>query len=820
MSSRNLVRSQGTAVELLCKIPLLLIVACLCVIGWAASAGAFGGFIENRGQVDSRVRYYCPGMGAAVYFSQEAVVVDLKEKTRSLRGQEPRERPCEGMMAQAADSVVQRGCAVYIRFADANRSPVVEARGEMETKYNYFLGNDPSRWQTDVPAYSEVVYRGVWPGVDLVFRENDGGRLTYEAVLSRGANAQSVQFGYEGADRVAEQADGSVIVETPVGSLREERAGVGGRAGVFLLGQGSSERLESGGSAAPEDNPSGLLWGTFLGGSDCDTGNSLALDASGNVVVAGCTYSLNFPTTPGAYDTSYSALDVFVAKISASGSALLWSTFLGGGSIDEASSLVLDASGNVVLTGLAGNGYPTTSGAYDTSFNGGLAHHDGFVTKLSASGSAILWSTYLGGTESEEGQSLGLDSLANVVVAGNTYSSDFPTTLGAYDTSFNGGRVDAFAAKLSASGSALLWSTFIGGSSTDGSANSLVLDASGNVVITGQTYSPDFPTTPEAYDTSYNGSRDVYVVKLSASGSTLLWSTFLGGDSDDWGRSLVLDALGDVVVAGQAGSSSFPTTAGAYDTSWNDHEDVFVAKLSASGRALVWSTFLGGSHQDVGNSLVLDVSGNPVVAGLTHSTTFPTTPRAYDTFYNGGYDVFVAKMSAAGSALLYSTYLGGTAYDGWGSVVLDASGYAVVTGQTQSSDFPTTPGSYDTSFNDPDDSYSDAFVVKLDLTDLSGVTTGDTELGSARLYPAFPDPFGASTTVQFYLPEWQRVSIALYDVQGRAVRILVDGITEPGMHRMQWDGRSGNETSVAPGIYFLRMEAGFYRATKKAVLVK
>ncbi len=732
----------------------VILLACILAIAVQALGGIGTGFIENRGQVDSRVKYYAPGSRATVYFTQDAVVIDLKEEVKSPQSRAPHEMPYEEMMAELADSVVQRGCALYIRFEGANPSPVVEARGELVTKYNYFLGNDPTGWRTDVPAYSEVVYREVWPGVDLVFREEDGGRLTYVAVLSPGADGQIVQFCYEGADRVVQKSDGSFLMETSGGSLREERAVAGGRSGVFMLAQGNGEPLGSSGSTSPEDNPSVLLWSTYLGGSDDDWGYSLVLDASGNAVVTGYARASDFPTTPGAYDTSHNGgRDAFVAKLSASGSALLWSTFLGGVSYDEGRSLVLDGSGNVVVTGYTGySDFPTTLGAYDTSHNG---NNDIFVAKLSASGSALLWSTFLGGSDDDGGGSLVLDASGNVVVAGWTVSPNFPTTPGAYDTSFNGqyGDYDGFITKLSASGSALTWGTFLGGSSYD-DGYSMALDASGNAVVTGTTRSSDFPTTPGAYDTSYNGGYwDGFVAKLSASGSALLWSTFLGGSVDDDGYSLVLDASGNAVVTGMTGSPDFPTMAGAYDTSFNGSSDVFVAKLSASGSALLWSTFLGGSDGDWGYSLALDASGN-----------------------------------------------------------------AVVTGRTRSSDLPTTPGAYDTSFNNVY-GWSDVFVANLGIG-CAGVRREDATLGSAKLYPNFPDPFRASTTVQFYLPEQQRVSIALYDVRGEVVRTLVDGITEVGMHELRWDGKTGNETQVAAGIYFLRMEVGSYRATTKVVMLR
>ncbi|MFH1219359.1 MAG: FlgD immunoglobulin-like domain containing protein [Candidatus Eisenbacteria bacterium] len=825
------------------KILFLLTVACLYVLGWAMSANAFGGFIENRGQVDSRVKYYCPGSRAAVYFTQGAVVIDLKEEMRNPQGRGPHEMPYEELKAEVADSMVQKGCAIYVRFDGANPSPVIEARGEIETKYNYFLGNDPTRWQTEVPAYGEVVYRDVWPGVDLVFREDAGGGLTYEAVLSLGADAQMVQIRYEGADHVVEEPDGTVLVETPVGSLREERAVVGGSVGIFMFARGNDEPLESVGSTAPEDNHSSLLWSTFLGGGSEDDGYSLVLDASGNPIITGHTFSSDFPTTPGAYDTSHNgAEDVFVAKLAASGSTLFWSTFLGGSSDEYGVSLVLDASGNPVVTGrTVSTDFPTTPGAYDTSFNGSDGEGDVFVAKLSSSGSTLVWSTFLGGSRYDYGWSLALDESDNPVVTGYTGSSDFPTTPGAYDTSFSG-YPDVFVAKLSASGSTLLWSTFLGGGSADEGEDrgySLVLDASGNPIVTGVTWSSDFPTTPGAYDTSFNGDCDAFVTKLSSSGSTLLWSTFLGGRSCEEGYSLVLDASGNPVVSGATLSSDFPTTPGAYGTSYNGGWcDVFVTKLSSSGSTLLWSTFLGGSSYEYGYSPVLDASGNTVVTGYTGSTDFPTTPGAYDTSHNGSYDCFVAKLSASGSTLLWSTFLGGTGGDYGYSLVLDASGDPVVTGGTESSNFPATYRAYDWSWNGDwdvflakllpnrrmvprlmsEDGGNDVVVSEIE-TSVAAILPAQTAEFTGLL-PSAPDPFSHSMSIRYLLAQETDVVLEVFDFQGRLVAKLCAGRYGAGYHSVTWAGRDEGSRRVAPGIYFIRFRAGDKAENGKVLLLR
>src|SRR3990167_8938045 len=464
-----------------------------------------------------------------------------------------------------------------------------------------------------------------------------------------------------------------------------------------------------------------LLASTYLGGSSDDVGYSLTLDTSGNVYVTGYTLSTDFPTTSGAYDTSFNGdVDVFVSKLDGALTSLLASTFLGGSSNDDGYSLTLDTSGDVYVTGYTwSTDFPTTSGAYDTSFNGGVT--DVFISKLDSGLSSLLASTYLGGSSNDEVYSLTLDTSGDVYVTGDTWSTDFPTTSGVYDTSFNGGVTDVFISKLDSGLSSLLASTYLGGSS-DSSYDygySLTLDTSGDVYVTGETSSTDFPTTSGAYDTSFNGDGDVFVSKLDGGLTSLLASTYLGGSDDDYGYSLALDSSGNVYVTGSTNSTNFPTTSGAYDTSSNGSSDVFVSKLDGTLTSLLASTFLGGFDDDWGFSLALDTSGDVYVTGDTQSSYFPTTSGAYDTFWNGGYyDVFISKLDGGLTSLLASTYLGGSGRDYGYSLTLDTSGNVYVTGSTNSTNFPTTSGAYDTSSNGS----SDAFVSKLD-SDLSASIT-------------------------------------------------------------------------------------------------
>ena len=473
---------------------------------------------------------------------------------------------------------------------------------------------------------------------------------------------------------------------------------------------------------------SSILVSTFIGGSGWDKGTSIAIDTSGNVFATGYTNSPNFPTTKKAYDISHTD-GVFVSKLNNKLSSLLSSTYLGKG---YGNSIAIDLQGNVFVTGEAtSSSYPTTPGAYDTSFNEGDYYGRGnvFISKLDNKLSVLLASTLIGGNSYNSGSSIAIDNNGNIFITGKTSARKYPTTPGAYDTSFNKGvdlynYMDAFVSKFDNDLSTLLASTFIGGRSDD-YVNSIAIDSSGNVFVTGMTASNDYPTTPGAYDTSFNGGADVFISKLDNNLSTLLFSTLIGGYFWDSGSAIAIDHGSNIFVTGGTMSYDYPTTQGAYDTSYNGGCDGFVTKFDSSLIFILSSTFLGGTGgrgYDLGNSIVADSSGNIFVTGTTSSPDYPASLKAYDKSYNGvGYysgNVFVSKFDSNLSSLLSSTFIGGSGEAEGNSIAIDSSGNIFVAGVTDifvagvtiySSDFPTTPDAYDTSFNGA----IDAFVLKL-----------------------------------------------------------------------------------------------------------
>jgi tripartite motif-containing protein 71 len=543
-----------------------------------------------------------------------------------------------------------------------------------------------------------------------------------------------------------------------------------------------------------------LAYSTFLGGSGFDASQAIAASNSGIAFVTGETYSTNFPTVPGAFDLiSNGSSDIFVTKLLSGGNGLAYSTYVGGGGQDRAYALAVDAAGAAYLTGSSSSSnFPTTSGAFDTSPNGGV---DVVVVKLNAAGTALAYSTYLGGTATEVADGLAIDRAGAAYVAGYTGSSSFPITPGAFDTTWNGGSPysEAFVAKINPNGSSLAYSTFLGGSSED-DANGIAIDVNGNAYIVGWTGSSNFPTTGGAFDTTFAGIHDVFVSKLSASGSNLVYSGFLGGSGDDQAQAVAIDAHGAAYVTGQTNSGNFTVTSAAYDRTLGGLWDGFVAKIDPAGNTLVYSTYVGGSSSDCESPgidrecvIAADASGAAYVAGRTSSSDFPTTGNGFDLSYNGGEDGFMIKLRPNGASLSYGSFFGGSYSDQTLAVAVDSASAAYIAGRTYSTNFPTTLGAFDTSFNG---GYTDAFVIKLALEGAS--TPTPTSTPTVPLTPT-PTPTRTPTPVVTYT-----ITGRVTDASGVGPDDGIAGVTiRAGAARTTTDVHGNYTIRLSAGTYFL-----------------
>jgi hypothetical protein len=676
----------------------------------AANTGLALGFVANRGQANPRVRFYVQGDRYAFSATRDSLLLSFVKAKRAA------------------------GITLALRFVGHDPAARPEGASRAPGAVNYFNGADPSRWQTNVPHYRELVYRDLWHGIDLRVRQH-GGALKYEFRVRPGARPSDIRLAYAGARRIALAHSGALSIHTPLGTLADSRpvshqlvAGKHVAVASRFVVHGKRFGFAVGSYRHDRDliiDP-GIQYTTFIGGSALEEGDGIAVDASGNAYIGGTTQSPDFPTTVGAFQrtgASQNFAEAFVSKLNPAGTQLVYSTFIGGSDMEFGRRIAIDAAGNAYITGQTkSSNFPTTANAFDRSANipancprCATDHTDGFVTKLNPSGSALLYSTYLGGTDYDAPHGIAVDGGGNAYVNGETVSVDFPTTAGAFSRTLRG-QYDQFVTKLSTTSPALGYSTYLGGTQVD-NGERIAVDSGNNAYVLGFSSSADYPTTPGAFDTTANGDFDVTLTKLNPAGSALVYSTFIGGAGSDSAGGLFVDGAGNAYVSGGAGSLDFPTTAGAFDRT-SDGSDAFVTKLNPAGSAAVYSTVLGGTDGDGAAGVAADASGNAWLTGTTASTNFPVTANAADSSFNGGaVDAFISELSPAGSALLYSTYLGGSNTDAGHDVALDPSANPYITGHTFSMDFPATTGAFDTVFNgDTSIFWGDAFVTKINIT--------------------------------------------------------------------------------------------------------
>ncbi len=569
---------------------------------------------------------------------------------------------------------------------------------ELQSKTNYFLGNDESQWQSDIPNYGKLLAKDIYPGIDLAYYGTNS-QLEHDFIVAPGVDYKQIAFGFTGQDDLALDDDGNLVLKAGDDTLTLNAPVTYQTDTNSKHTIPSSFELKNGTvtiAVADTYDPAkpliidpvlSLVYSTYLGGSGGDQGSSIAVDASGNVYVTGTTSSANFPTASPFQGSRNGSDDIFIAKLNPLGSALVYSTYLGGSTGGEAPySIAVDVDGNAYVIGITNSSnFPTMS-----PFQGSLSgSQDAFVTKLNPGGSALVYSTYLGGSDAETGYGIAADANGNAYVTGNTSSANFPTV--SPFQAVRSGATDAYVAKFNSSGSALVYSTYLGGSSTDGGV-AIAVDASSSAYVTGLTNSTNFPTA-SPFQASYGGSGDVFLAKFNATGSALTYATYLGGSASELPYyGMAVDSVGNAYIAGSTNSTDFPTES-PVQASKSAGNDAFVTKFDPSGSALVYSTYLGGSEphasfSDTASAVAADSAGNAYVTGFTYSTDFPTSNPLQGSGSGNG-DAFVTKLNPSGSALVYSTYIGGSDNDGGRGIAVGLNGDAYVTGSTSSTNFPT-----------------------------------------------------------------------------------------------------------------------------------
>jgi hypothetical protein len=714
-------------------------------------------FEANQGQTDPRVRFVAQGQGYTLFLtSDEGVLVLRKPGHKGIR------------IAGEDDS-----SAVAMRLVGANPEGDVSGMEQLEGKSNYFIGNDPTKWRTDIPNYAKVRYGNVYPGVDLVYYGSQG-RLEYDFVVAAGGDPQAIRLAFEAIDR--EQArrsqrtaslringSGDLLVSLNGSEIRLHKPT------AYQLVPDRGQRTTSGGirhlieteyvlesdgqvglRVAPYDNTKALVidpvltYSTRLGGSNSgDMGASIAVDSASDVYVTGITDSLDFPMVnqiPGSCPGTCGIFSVaFVTKINAAGNALVYSSLVGSGSsFSEGHGISVDVFGNAYLAGLTSAAdFPSVNqiagACLGTCGTGG--NQNVFVTKISAAGNALIYSSVLGGSNNDDGFAIAVDGFGNAYLTGLTNSTDFPQVnpipgacLGTCGTgSFP---QDAFVTEVNAAGNALVYSSFLAGSAfTEGFG--IAVDGSGNAYVAGLTQSADFPRVNQiagaCLGTCGTGANsDGFVTKINAQGASLAYSSVFGGSGFDDGAAIAVDASGNAYLTGSTGSADFPQVnqinracPRGCALGGTAPGDAFVTKINSTGTSIVYSSIVGGDRDDEGRGIAVDSLGNAYLTGFTQSVNFPSFHPIKGACLGTcskklADNVFVVEVNAAGSALVFSSSIGGSATDEGFAVAVDWAGNAYLTGSTQSADFPQVNqisgaclGSCGTSFN------QDAFVIKI-----------------------------------------------------------------------------------------------------------
>jgi len=674
-------------------------------------------FEENQGQVAPPVKFLARGGSYALFFSPDEVAISLRggAPQTELEKDALSRRPVRTRTAEPPQFV-------RMRFPDANQTPQILGLQKLPSQTNYFIGSDPAKWRTGVANYARVQYRNVYPGVDVVFYGTER-QLEYDLVLAPGVDPSVIRLTFQGADDIEVDARGDLVLHLEEGDLRQHRPV------TYQEIEGERRTLEAryvltgtrqvGIRLANYDASQTLIidpvlsYSTYLGGNGADQAFDIALDASGNSYVTGITNSPNFPTQGPVQSATGGLEEVFVTKLNAAGSALVYSTYLGGSGNDDGLSIAVDSAGNAYVTGSTTSANFPTRNPIQATYRG---TGDVFVTKLNAAGSALVYSTYLGGSDQDAAFGIAVDSAGNAYVTGGTLSTNFPTQNALQPAS--GGFADAFATKINAAGSALVYSTYLGGTGNfDDQGFGIAVDGSGNAYVAGRAASPNFPTRNPIQPAFGGGVADAFATKLNAAGSALVYSTYLGGTAEDGVADIAIDGAGNAYVAGLTKSANFPTQSPLQSTN-RGGTDAFVTKLNAAGSALTYSTYLGGTDGEGAAGIAVDTAGNAYVTGATFSVNFPVQNQIQPPRGSVS-DAFISKFNPAGSALLYSTYLGGGAANNGRAVAVDAAGNAYVTGWTTSTDFPThTPlqATYG-------GGAADAFVTKIALADPPTITT-------------------------------------------------------------------------------------------------
>jgi hypothetical protein len=668
-------------------------------------------FEENAGQTDKSVKYFARANSYRLFLTNNEAVFTLKDTDQ-----------------------------IKLNFVGGNKDAEIMGENQAVTVSNYFTGQDKSKWLTDIPNFTEVWQKGIYNGIDAKFYGIENKQLEYDFIVSPNADANQIKLNFDGAKNVSLDEQGNLVLKTDNAELVQNKPiayqVIEGKRREVAVSYNLTENKVSF-SLGDYDKSQTLIidpivsYLSYIGGANPDVVDNAAIDAQGNAFIVGTTASLDFPVPNSRSSTDFA---VYVSKISADGSTILYNTFLDGEADDgfsgfsgfNGNDIAIDASGNAYIAGITDSGdFPISDNAYqrvrlcNRQFGSCLVPQEVFITKLNATG-GIVYSTYLGGRTFDYANGIAVDSTGKAYVTGGTDSGLLFPTKNAYQGTGVFGNIgnngDAFITVLNASGSDILYSSGLSGNNND-SGNGIALDSSNNVYITGFTESTNdtFPTK-SAFQPNSGGRTEAFVAKFNTSlsgESSLLYSTLLGGTGTERGNGIAINSSNQPVVVGVTGSANFPLL-NAFDTT-NQINEAFVSVISSNGTSLVNSSFLGGADQEEARGVALDNFGNIYVTGSTQSNNFPLA-LPFQATRVGNRDAFVTKVKF-GTGVISSSYLGGSGFDsGKGIAVRNRDVFVV--GATKSNNLATTDGVIRETFGGGD---IDGFVAKILDTRLDSV---------------------------------------------------------------------------------------------------
>ncbi|MBJ7427639.1 MAG: SBBP repeat-containing protein [Bacteroidia bacterium] len=678
------------------------------------------GFIENKGQIidqnnnpNPSVLYLYNGNGLRVQLRKDGFsyeVINTIKTPKAIIDERPK-----GKFVSQADSfyITYQTHRVDINFKDGNKNATLKSYQPANDFINYYTTGTSEEGVTNVHHYQKVVYENVYPNIDIEFVLNDAanrGKFKYNFIVKPNGNLADIKLAFLGANRTSLNQAGNILIETAYGNIEEniplsyvinENNTHSTIKANFMVFDNNIYSIK-----AENYNHNQTLvidptnWATYFGQSGDNIGAEIATDDSGNVIITGSTQSGSAIATIGAHQTVFGGIthDAFISKFNSNGT-LLWATFYGGSGYEMGRGIVTDSVGNIILTGQTGSSNAiVTIGAHQTTLGGGT--FDAFVAKFNSNG-VRQWATYYGGNNNDVGYGITIDANENIIIVGQTFSSNVIATIGAHQTVY-GGAGDAFVAKFNSNG-IRLWATYFGGTNAD-KGNGIITDTSGNIIITGQTNSTNGITTTGTHQTlNGGGSFDAFIAKFNSNGIRQ-WATYYGGSNSDSGEGIIKDTLGNIIITGYTNSTNSIATIGAHQTSFGGVYDAFIAKFNANG-IRQWGTYYGGSNEDDGYGITSDVNANIIITGDAGSLSSITTTGAHQTTFGGGNsDVFIAKFNTNGIRQ-WATYYGGSDNDYSIGITTDLSGNIIITGATLSTNGIATFGSYQTIHGGDQDVY-------------------------------------------------------------------------------------------------------------------